>query len=41
MRGLDAKFIYESKYNEWIPNMVLVNKASGSLRMCVDYTNLN
>lgn len=42
MRGLlDAKFISEIKYPEWISNMVLVKKASGKWMMCVDYTNLN
>lgn len=42
MRGLlDAMFILETKYPEWISNMVLVKKASGKWMMCVDYTNLN
>lgn len=42
MRGLlDAKFISEAKYTEWLSNMVLVKKALGKWRMCVSYTDLN
>ena len=28
-------------YLEWLVNVVLVKKASGKWRMCVDFTNLN
>ena len=31
----------EIQYLEWLANMVLVKKANGKLRMCVDFTNLN
>jgi len=31
----------EIQYPEWLPNVVLVKKASGKWRMCVDFTNLN
>jgi len=37
----DARFIIEIKYPTWLANTVLVKKASGKWRMCVDYTNLN
>ena len=38
---LEARFIREVKHPEWVANVVLVKKASGKYRMCVDYTNLN
>ncbi|KAH9714403.1 hypothetical protein KPL71_020650 [Citrus sinensis] len=38
---LKAGFIREAKYPEWISNVVLVKKANGKLRMCVDFTDLN
>ena len=28
-------------YSEWLANVVLVKKANGKLRMCVDFTDLN
>jgi len=34
----DACFISEIKYPTWLENMVLMKKASGKWRMCVDYT---
>jgi len=34
-------FISEIKYPTWLTNTVLVKKASGRWRMCVDYTDLN
>ncbi|XP_009396745.1 uncharacterized protein LOC103981730 [Musa acuminata AAA Group] len=37
----EAGFIIEVKYPQWLPNVVLVKKHSGSWRMCVDYTDLN
>ncbi|KAK0596932.1 hypothetical protein LWI29_020323 [Acer saccharum] len=38
---LKAGFIRESCYPEWIANVVMVTKANGKWRMCVDYTDLN
>lgn len=38
---LDANFIYDLKYIEWLSNVVLVKKIYGKWRMCVDYTDLN
>ncbi|KAK0598350.1 hypothetical protein LWI29_033921 [Acer saccharum] len=37
---LKARFIRESCYPEWIANIVMVTKANGKWRMCVDYTDL-
>ena len=36
-----AKFIREVYYPNWSANVVMVNKANGKWRMCVDFTNLN
>ena len=38
---LEAGFIREEKYPTWLANVVLVRKANGKWRMCVDYTDLN
>ncbi|XP_072076762.1 uncharacterized protein [Arachis hypogaea] len=38
---LEAGFIKELEYSTWLSNVVLVKKASGRWRMCVDYSNLN
>ena len=38
---LDAGFIREVSHPEWLANVVLVKKANGKYRMCVDYTDLN
>jgi len=38
---LEAGFIREVDYPEWLANVVLVKKASGKWRMCVDFTDLN
>jgi len=38
---LDVGHIREIQYPEWVANMVLVNKANGKWRMCVDFTDLN
>jgi hypothetical protein len=38
---LKAGFIKEVDYLEWLANVVLVKKANGKWRMCVDFTDLN
>ncbi|XP_022849947.1 uncharacterized protein LOC111372035 [Olea europaea var. sylvestris] len=38
---LQAGFIREVQYPEWLANVVLVKKSNGKWRMCVDYTGLN
>ena len=38
---LEAGFIREVIHPEWLANPVVVPKANGKLRMCVDYTNLS
>jgi len=38
---LEAGFIWEVIHPEWLANPVVVPKANGKLRMCVDYTELN
>jgi hypothetical protein len=40
-RLLSAGFIREVKYPEWLANTVMVKKASGKWRMCIDFTDLN
>jgi len=36
-----AGHIREIQYPEWLANVVLVQKANGKWRMCVDFTDLN
>ena len=38
---LTANFIREVHYPEWLANVVMVKKANGKWRMCVDFTDLN
>ena len=38
---LSAGFIEEDQYTTLLSNVVLVKKANGKWRMCVDYTDLN
>ena len=38
---LSVSHIREIQYLEWLANLVLVKKANGKWRMCVDFTNLN
>ncbi|GAU32570.1 hypothetical protein TSUD_218280 [Trifolium subterraneum] len=37
----EAGFIEEIKYPVWLANVVMVKKANGKWRMCVDFTDLN
>jgi hypothetical protein len=38
---LDIGFIEEVHHPIWLANLVIVPKANGKLRMCIDYTSLN
>ena len=38
---LEAGFIREVYYPNWLANMVMVKKSNGKWRMCVDFTDLN
>ena len=38
---LDARFIREGQYSDWLSNVVMVKKANSKWRMCTDYTDLN
>jgi hypothetical protein len=38
---LQADFIREVHYSEWLANVVLVKKSSGKWRMYVDFTDVN
>jgi hypothetical protein len=40
-RFLSAGVIREVKYLEWLANTVMVKKANGKWRMCIDFTDLN
>jgi hypothetical protein len=40
-RLLSAGVIREVKYLEWLANTVMVKKANGKLRMCIDFSDLN
>ena len=38
---LKAGFIREVNHPEWLANPVMVRKANGKWRMCIDFTDLN
>ena len=38
---LEADFIREVYYPDWLANVVMVKKANEKWRMCVDFTDLN
>jgi hypothetical protein len=40
-RLLSASDIREVKYTKWLANTVMVKKANGKWRMCIDFTDLN
>jgi hypothetical protein len=40
-RLLKSKFIQTEKYVEWLANIVQVIKKNGSLRVCIDFRDLN
>ena len=37
----EVSFIREVYYPDWLANVVMVKKASGKWRMCVNFTDLN
>ena len=37
----EVGFIQEVYYPDWLANVVMVKKANGKWKMCVDFTNLN
>jgi hypothetical protein len=38
---MEADFIREVHYPDWLANVVMVKKSTGKWRMCVDFTDLN
>jgi hypothetical protein len=38
---LDVRFIWEVHFTRWLANPIVILKAGGKLRMCIDYTSLN
>lgn len=38
---LQAGFIWEVDYPDWLANVVLVKKANGKWKMCIEFTDLN
>ena len=41
MPSIDPNVIWEVYYPDWLANVVMVKKANGNWRMCVDFTDLN
>ena len=41
MKLLEAGFIRELYYPDWLANVVMVKKNNGKWRMCIDFTDLN
>ena len=39
--SIDDIYLILIMYSEWSANVVLMKKANGKWRMCVDFTNLN
>ena len=37
----EVNFIREVYYPDWLANVVMVKKANGKWRMCIDFTDLN
>jgi len=40
-KHIEAKFIRQCRYAEWISNVVPAYKKNGKLRVCIDFRNLN
>ena len=38
---IEAKFIRQCRYAEWISNVVPVYKKNGKLRVCIDFRNIS
>ena len=38
---LQAKAIREVEYSDWLANVVLIKKANGKWRLCIDFTDVN
>ena len=38
---VQAGILRHTQFPEWVANLVLVKKGDGSMRMCVDFTDLN
>ena len=41
MRLIEAKFIRQCRYAEWISNVISVYKKNGKLQVCIDFRDLN
>ena len=37
----EAKSIVALRHSRWLPNVVLVRKKNGEIRICIDFRNLN
>lgn len=38
---VNAQFIWEVQYPDWLANVVLIEKATGKWPVCIDFTDLN